>query len=359
MTALTEYTALLSDLISIPSVSREEKEAADCLERWMASHGLEPHREGNNLWCGECADDGRPAILLNAHIDTVRPAAGYTRDPFSPEIIGDRLYGLGSNDDGASLVSLLAVYRRLSVTEQPYRLIFSATAEEEVSGKGGLDMILPMLGDISLGIMGEPTEMQMAVAERGLLVLDCISHGTSGHAARDEGVNAIYEALKDIGWFRTHSFERVSDFLGPVKMSVTQINAGTQHNVVPDKCTFVVDVRPNGMYSNSELLGLIKASVSCDVKERSTRIGSSHIGMNHPVVLKGKEMGLACFGSPTTSNQALVSFPTVKIGPGDSARSHSADEYVLLSEISGAIDIYTRLLDGLDPRAGEDKAREH
>lgn len=338
---------LLMNMIRIPSVSREEKDAADYMERWMKGNGFEARRLGNNLWMESGPADGRPTILLNAHIDTVKPASGYTRDPFTPEIEDGCLYGLGSNDDGGSLIALLETYSRLIQKEQPYRLIFSATAEEEVSGKGGLDLILPELGRIDLGVMGEPTGMRMAVAERGLMVLDCTAYGKSGHAARNEGVNAIYKAIEDIQWFKSHSFDRVSDFLGAVKMSVTQISAGTQHNVVPDKCTFVVDVRPNGMYTNPELLELIKSSVSCEVKERSTRIGSSHLPMDHPAVVRGLSLGLEPFGSPTTSNQALCHFPTLKIGPGDSARSHSANEYIRLDEISNGVETYVALLDGL------------
>ena len=338
---------LLKNMIRIPSFSRDEGAVADFLERWMLTEGFAARRLGNNLWMESGPADGRPTILLNAHIDTVKPASGYTRDPFTPEIEDGCLYGLGSNDDGGSLVALLETYSRLIQKEQPYRLIFSATAEEEVSGKGGLDLILPELGLIDFGVMGEPTGMRMAVAERGLMVLDCTAYGKSGHAARNEGVNAIYKAIEDIQWFKSHSFDRVSDFLGAVKMSVTQINAGTQHNVVPDRCTFVVDVRPNGMYTNPELLELIKSSVSCEVKERSTRIGSSHLPMDHPAVVRGLSLGLEPFGSPTTSNQALCHFPTLKIGPGDSARSHTANEYIRLDEIADGIETYVALLDGL------------
>lgn len=338
---------LLKNMIRIPSFSRDEGAVADFLERWMLTEGFAVRRLGNNLWMESGPADGRPTILLNAHIDTVKPASGYTRDPFTPEIEDGCLYGLGSNDDGGSLIALLETYSRLIQKEQPYRLIFSATAEEEVSGKGGLDLILPELGRIDFGVMGEPTGMRMAVAERGLMVLDCTAYGKSGHAARNEGVNAIYKAIEDIQWFKSHSFDRVSDFLGAVKMSVTQINAGTQHNVVPDRCTFVVDVRPNGMYTNPELLEIIKSSVSCEVKERSTRIGSSHLPMDHPAVVRGLSLGLEPFGSPTTSNQALCHFPTLKIGPGDSARSHSANEYIRLDEIGDGIETYVALLDGL------------
>ena len=339
---------LLKHLISIPSISREETDAVDYMEAWMKDNGFDDvRRVGNNLWVESAPADDRPVILLNAHIDTVKPASGYTRDPFTPSVEDGRLYGLGSNDDGGSLIALLETYSRLKDTKQQYRLIYSVTAEEEVSGRGGLDLLLPEIGKVDFGIMGEPTGMRMAVAEKGLMVLDCTAFGKSGHAARNEGVNAIYKALESIDWFRTHEFDRVNDYLGPVKMTVTQINAGTQHNVIPDRCTFVVDVRPNGMYTNPELLALIKAAVPCEVKERSTRIGSSHLPMDHPAVVKGLSMGLEPFGSPTTSNQALSPFPTLKIGPGESSRSHSADEYVGLEEIDCGIETYIKLLDGL------------
>ncbi len=345
---ISDLTGLLERLVAIPSLSREEGPAADALEAWLGARGLRPHRSGNNLWCESAAPDGRPTLLLNAHIDTVRPAAGYTRPPFVPTWEEDRLYGLGTNDDGGSLVALLGAFLLLKDRGQPYRLVYSATAEEEVSGTGGIEEILPETGPVAFGLIGEPTCMRMAVAERGLLVLDCTAEGRSGHAAREEGVNALYQALPDIEWFRNYRFPRVSDHLGPVKMSVTQIHAGTQHNVVPDRCTFVVDVRPNGEYTNPELLALIKEAVPCQVQERSTRIGSSSLPLAHPFVQRGVSAGLEAFGSPTTSNQALVPFPTVKIGPGDSARSHTADEYILLEEISAGADLYVRLLDGLE-----------
>ncbi len=355
---LTEGVDLLVNLIRIPSISREEDMAADYLEAWLSSHGLSPHRVGNNLWCSDDAvkgEDGafflpassKPTLLLNAHIDTVKPAQGYTRDPFSPSVEGDYLYGLGSNDDGGSLVALTMAYSRLRLKDQPYRLVLSLTAQEEISGREGIESLFPYLGEISLGIMGEPTGMRMAVAERGLMVLDCTAHGKSGHAARNEGDNALYHAMDDISWFRSTVLERVSEHLGPVKMTVTQISAGTQHNVIPAECTFVVDVRPNGLYTNLELLSIIKESVKCDVKERSTRLGSSHIPMDHPVVRRGLSLGMEAFGSPTTSNQAVSHFTTLKIGPGDSSRSHTADEYILISEIEKGVEGYLSLLDGL------------
>ena len=244
-------------------------------------------------------------------------------------------------------MALLEAYSKLSTKPQPYRLVFSASAEEEVSGVNGFDLLLKDVGKVDFGVIGEPTGMDMAVAEKGLMVLDCTAHGISGHAASNEGVNAIYEALKDIDWFRYYQFPRVSEYLGPVKMSVTMISAGSQHNVVPDSCSFVVDVRPNGLYSNLELLGLIKESVACEVKERSTRLGSSQLPMDHPAVVRGLSLGLKPFGSPTTSNQSVSPFPTLKIGPGDSARSHGPDEYILLDEISQGVETYIKLLDGL------------
>lgn len=345
---IDKLTDILKGLVSIPSLSRQEKEAADYLEDRLVRIGLKPCRKGNNLWVEEeSRGDGRPVVLLNAHIDTVKPAPGYSRDPFTPVEDGDKIYGLGTNDDGASLVALLEAFLRLLPCPRSFRMIWSATAEEEVCGEGGLDSILPELGNIDLAIVGEPTGMRMAVAEKGLIVLDCMAHGRSGHAARDEGENAIYNALNDIEWFRNHRFERVSDYLGPVRMSVTMISGGLQHNVVPDTCNFVVDIRPNGLYSNVELLDIIRGSVSCDVVPRSLRHGSSHIDPGHPVVKRAESIGIELFGSPTTSNQTLLDFPSVKIGPGDSARSHTADEYILKSEIADAVDIYVELLEKL------------
>ncbi len=343
-----ESIALLQQMIATPSVSRDEACVADVIQQFMLGKGLLVNRQNNNLWIhsNNCADD-RPTILLNSHIDTVKPSAGYTRDPYQPTIEGDCLYGLGSNDAGAPMVSLLAAFRYLTQKEQPYHLIYACTAEEEVSGKNGIESLLPQLGHVDLAIVGEPTSMQPAVAEKGLMVLDCAAYGKSGHAARNEGVNAIYEALPNIEWFRTYKFDRISQFLGPVKMSVTQINAGTQHNVVPDVCRFVVDVRVNELYSNVELLELIKSHTSCEVKERSTRLNSSSISAEHPIVKRCVELGLKPFGSPTMSDQALMPFTSIKIGPGESSRSHTADEYVRLSEIEHGINMYIELLDGL------------
>lgn len=355
--ALTdESVELLKAMIAIPSVSRDEDSVADMLQERLAAWGLPVNRKGNNLWVREQAcSAGKPVILLNSHIDTVKPAAGYTRDPFTPSVEDGKLYGLGSNDAGGPLVSLLALFRYLTATEpeRPYSLVFAATAEEEVSGRNGLESILPAIGSVDLAIVGEPTGMQPAVAEKGLMVLDCTAFGKSGHAARNEGVNAIYQALPAIEWFRTHTFDRVSQFLGPVKMSVTQIEAGTQHNVVPDTCRFVVDVRVNDLYANTELLNLIKrecptAQMPLSIQERSTRLGSSHIPMNHPIVARALSLGLKPFGSPTMSDQALMPFTSIKIGPGQSSRSHTANEFIGLDEIRDGVRTYVSLLSGLE-----------
>lgn len=347
-----EATALLRRLISIPSVSRCETAAADALESWLHENGATPGRIGNNVyltsWDLSSEDDGRPVVLLNAHIDTVKPVSGWTRDPYDPAETDGRLYGLGSNDCGGGLVSLLAAYSQLIQQPQPYRLIWAASCEEEVSGKNGMELLLRHLPKIDVGIVGEPTGMRMAIAEKGLMVLDCTTFGVAGHAARNEGENAIYKALPDIEWFRSHRFPKESEMLGGVRMTVTVIQAGTQHNVIPDRCTFTVDVRSNDCYTNVELLNLIKDSVGCEVKERSTRLNSSSIAKDHPLVRRGLELGLATFGSPTLSDQALMSFASLKLGPGESERSHTADEYICLSEIERAIGTYVELLDDLE-----------
>ena len=257
------------------------------------------------------------------------------------------MYGLGSNDAGASVVSLLQVFLRLCRTTQPYNLIYLASCEEEVSGAGGIESVLPKLPPIALGIVGEPTGMHPAIAEKGLMVLDVTTRGKAGHAAREEGDNAIYKALKDIEWFRTYRPEKVSPLLGPVKMTVTQINAGTQHNVVPDCCTFVVDIRSNELYSNKELFDIIQAHIGSEAQARSFRLNSSHIDAEHPFVRRAVALGRTPFGSPTLSDQALMPFPSVKIGPGDSARSHTANEYILISELEEALELYYQLLDDL------------
>ena len=341
---------ILKGMISRPSFSRDEGLVADFLQQTWEKAGYKVNRSGNNLWLiAPGFDIEKPTLLLNSHIDTVKPASGWTRDPFAPEETDEeRLYGLGSNDAGASVVSLYECFRVLSEKGQPYNLIFLASCEEEVSGKNGLENVLPKLPPIAFAVVGEPTGMQPAVAEKGLMVLDCVSIGKSGHAARNEGINAIYLAMKDMEWFHTYQFPEKSDFLGPVKMSVTMIHAGTQHNVVPDRCEFTVDIRTNEFYSNERLFELIKQQVGCEVKARSFRLNSTRTDMNHPFVQRALLLGKTPFGSPTLSDQALMPFPSVKMGPGDSARSHVADEYIELMEIREAIDTYVRLLDGLE-----------
>jgi acetylornithine deacetylase len=343
-----EAVELLKMLVSTPSLSRHEEKAADIVEAFFKNKGFSPNRKGNNIyvWAGE-KDETKPTLLLNSHIDTVKPSDQWTYDPFVPTLENGKLTGLGSNDAGAPLVSLITTFLILSQKEQPYNLLFAASAEEEISGKNGISSVLDEFGHIDLGIIGEPTQMQMAVAEKGLMVLDCIAHGKQGHAAREEGVNAIYEALPDIEWFKTYRFPEESEFLGPVKMTVTGIKAGSQHNVVPDTCEFMVDVRINEHYSNRELYELISENVKCDVKARSFRLNSSGIPVDHPVVQRGINLGLSYYGSPTTSDQAVMNFTTLKIGPGDSARSHTADEYVYLHEIEKGIETYVKLLDNL------------
>lgn len=339
---------LLKELISIPRVSRQEGAAADAVERFMRSAGLNPRRSGNNVWsvCRDFNPD-RPTLLLNSHIDTVKPVAGWSRNPCSPDVDPDsgRLYGIGSNDAGASLVSLMAAYRCLYEKIGGYNVVFLASAEEEVSGKDGISSVLPMLPPIDVAVVGEPTGMNPAIAEKGLMVLDGVVRGRSGHAARNEGVNAIYRAIPVVERLRTLELPKVSATLGPVKISVTQISAGTQHNVVPDECRMVVDVRTTDAYSNEDTLEMIRAAVpECELTPRSTRLQPSGIDADNRLVQRLVMMGKEPFGSPTLSDQALLRCPSVKVGPGDSARSHTADEYIRLDEIREAIEIYLRML---------------
>lgn len=339
---------LLKEMISTPSFSREEHNVAEVLISCMRKMGFSPDRKGNNLWIrNKDFDPSKPTILLNSHMDTVRPVSGWTKDPFFPEVDGDTLYGLGSNDAGASLVCLLHAFFMLTQKKQDYNLIFLASCEEEVSGNAGAEAVVPELPEITFGIVGEPTQMNPAIAEKGLLVLDCTSYGKAGHAARNEGENAIYKAIKDIEWFRTYEFPQTSELLGPVKMTVSMVSAGTQHNVVPDKCDFVVDVRSNELYSNEELYHIIDKHTDCEVKPRSFRLNSSRISLENPFVQRAIIIGKTPYGSPTLSDQTFMPFPTLKMGPGDSARSHTANEYIHLSEIREAIELYVKLLDGL------------
>lgn len=341
---------LLKSLIATPSVSREEKDAADIVEDFLLGAGFTPSRKGNNVWATAPGfDASRPTILLNSHIDTVRPAEGWTRDPFcADDSDGETLFGLGSNDAGASVVSLAAAFQWIARTEQSYNLIFLASCEEEVSGKGGIESVLPDLPPIAVAIVGEPTGMRPAIAEKGLMVLDGEIRGRAGHAARNEGENAIYNALPVIETLRTLRLPEESLYLGPVRISVTQISAGTQHNVVPDRCKIVVDVRTVDAYTNEETLRLIREAVpKCQLTARSTRLRPSSIAAGHPLVQRFIMTGREPFGSPTLSDQALMPFPSVKIGPGDSARSHTADEFIRLDEIREAIQLYVSALDGL------------
>lgn len=344
---VSDAVQLLKKLIATPSVSRNEKNAADIMEQTIRSYGFEPQREANNLWIIDPHyDESRPTLLLNAHIDTVKPVTSWSRDPFSPDVEDGVLYGLGSNDCGGGLCSLLQIFRMLTEKPQSYNLIYLASAEEEVSGKDGITRALPLLPHIDLAIVGEPTGMNPAVAEKGLMVLDVIAHGKSGHAARNEGVNAIYEALDDMRWIRDYKFEKVSEFLGPTKMTLTVVNAGTQHNVIPDKCTMLVDIRTNEFYDNEEVYEFIRQHLKSEVKAHSFRLKSSRIDPEHPLIRKCVAMGMKPFGSPTLSDQALMHFPSFKLGPGESSRSHSANEFIRISEIRDAIAKYETLLDG-------------
>ena len=344
---VSDAVQLLKKLIATPSVSRNEKDAADIMEQTIRSYGFEPQREANNLWIIDPHyDESRPTLLLNAHIDTVKPVASWSRDPFSPDVEDGVLYGLGSNDCGGGLCSLLQIFRMLTEKPQSYNLIYLASAEEEVSGKDGITRALPLLPHIDLAIVGEPTGMNPAVAEKGLMVLDVIAHGKSSHAARNEGVNAIYEALDDMRWIRDYKFEKVSEFLGPTKMTLTVVNAGTQHNVIPDKCTMLVDIRTNEFYDNEEVYEFIRQHLKSEVKAHSFRLKSSRIDPEHPLIRKCVAMGMKPFGSPTLSDQALMHFPSFKLGPGESSRSHSANEFIRISEIRDAIAKYETLLDG-------------
>ena len=345
---ITNYTndavELLKELIAIPSVSRDETKAADKLAEYLTKWGLPYGREGNNLWVG-CPnwDNNRPTVMLNAHIDTVKPVNSWTRDPFTPTQEGDMLYGLGANDCGGGLVALLQAYRIMLQRQRSFNILFVASAEEEVSGENGFSRVLPLLPKIDVG---EPTGMHPAIAEKGLMVIDGYAHGKSGHAARNEGVNAIYEALDDLVWIRDYKFRKVSPLLGATKMTVTVVEGGTQHNVIPDTLHFIIDVRTNEFYQNEYLFNfLCKKMTKCELRARSFRLHSSSISPDHPIVKRCIKRGMIPFGSPTLSDQALMPFPSLKLGPGESSRSHSADEFIKISEIDYAIQTYVGLLE--------------
>lgn len=338
---------LLKQLIATPSFSKEEEQTAAIIETFLKVNGVITKRHLNNVWAkNKYFDQRKPTLLLNSHHDTVKPNKAYTMDPFLPQEKEGKIFGLGSNDAGGSLVALIAVF--LYFYEQQdltYNLVFAATAEEEISGHNGIEALLAHLPKIECGIVGEPTQMQMAIAERGLLVLDITATGKAGHAARNEGENALYAALADIDWFRNYRFERISPLLGQVKMTVTIIETENKaHNVVPSQCRFVVDVRVNELYTFEEILTAIESNIQSEVVARSLRMRSTSISLEHPLVKAGMQLTRTYYGSPTTSDKALMPFPTLKMGPGDSARSHTADEYIYSAEINEGIDLYIQLL---------------
>ncbi|MEQ9166924.1 MAG: M20 family metallo-hydrolase [Fulvivirga sp.] len=337
---------LLKQLISTPSLSKEEDKTAALIADWFKNENIEWKRDQNNIWAtNKYFDSNKATILLNSHHDTVKPNKGYTKDPFSPEIEDGKLYGLGSNDAGASLVSLMATFSHFySQQNLKYNLVIAATAEEENSGPNGLAHLKTQLSPIDFAIVGEPTGMNLAIAEKGLLVIDGMAKGTAGHAAHPNDDNAIYNGLKDIQWIEQYQFPKVSDLLGPVKMTVTQINAGQQHNVVPDNCHFVVDVRVNECYSNEEVFDTINKNTKSEMAARSFRLNSSSIPLDHPFVQGGIKLGRTTYGSPTLSDQAILTCPSVKVGPGDSTRSHQADEYIYLNEVEEGIGLYIKML---------------
>ncbi len=344
-----QATALLKQLIAVPSTSRNEADTAAVLYNHLVESGIATVRRlYNNVYARSSRwDDAKPVLLLNSHHDTVKPAAAWTRDPFTPVVEGDRLYGQGSNDAGASVVSLIAAFKYYYDKELPFNLLLAISAEEEVTGEHGIRALLPELGRIDMAIVGEPTQLQAAVGERGLVVLDCVSHGRRGHAARNEGVNALYIALDDINVMRSYQPPVVSSLLGPVKFTVTMIESGTQHNVVPDECKWVMDVRTTDAYTNEQIVELVRGVVKSDVTPRSTRIRASAIDESHRLVATAVAMGSKPYVSPTTSDMSQMSFPSLKIGPGDSARSHTADEYIRLAEIGEGIDFYIDYLSRL------------
>jgi acetylornithine deacetylase len=346
---MQEYLDLLKILVSTPSVSREEDKAANIIREFLNSKNIGFNCKFNNTWTyNKHFNSGKPTILLNSHIDTVKPAPGWQRDPYQATEEGDKITGLGSNDAGGSLVGLLATFVFFNQRENlPFNLIFAATAEEEVSGEKGVASILEEMPEINFALVGEPTSMELAIAEKGLMVLDCYAHGKAGHAAREEGVNAFYLALEDIEKLRNYRFSKVSELLGPVKLTITQIQAGTQHNVIPDICHFVVDVRTNEFYHNEDVFNILSGLVRSELKARSFRLNSSSLSMDHPFILRAREMNIALYGSPTTSDQAVIPWSSVKMGPGDSARSHTANEYILKSEVMHGIQQYCRMLEGL------------
>lgn len=345
-----EAILLLKKLIATPSFSGQENKAADMVNTFLQKAGIKTKRKVNNIWAeNKHFKAGLPVLLLNSHLDTVHPNDSWQLDPFKPQIRDGRLYGLGSNDAGGSLVALMAAFRYFYQRKDlHYNFIFAATAEEENSGYHGIESILPELENIEITIVGEPTNMKMAVAEKGLMVLDCTAPGKAGHAARNEGENAIINAMKDIEWFHSYQFPTESELLGPIRMTVTIIEAGNQHNIIPDSCKFTVDIRTTDTYTHEEILEIIQKKVISKVEPRSIRLRPSKIEMYHPIVQAAEELHIPLFGSPTTSDQAVIPFPSVKMGPGESERSHTADEFIYLAEIEGGIEVYITLFEKLN-----------
>ena len=342
-----EAVALLKELIATPSFSKEEEETAAIIGKFFALKGIPASRVGNNIYSlNKHYDTTKPSVLLNSHHDTVKPNKGYTFDPFNPHEKEGKLFGLGSNDAGGCLVSLIAVFLYFYDKENlSHNIVFAASAEEEISGVNGIELVLPYLGKIDFGIVGEPTQMEMAIAERGLMVIDCTANGKSGHAARNEGENALYIAVNDINWIRNYKFEKVSPLLGESRLTVTVIGTeNQQHNVVPSQCKFVIDVRVNELYTFEEILDALQQNLKSQFKPRTTRMKSTSIPMDHPIIKAGITLGRGYYGSPTTSDKALMPFPALKMGPGDSARSHTADEYIYIDEIRSGIELYIQLL---------------
>ena len=342
---MSEAINLLKQLIATPSFSHEEEKAAELIFDFLSKKGVAAQRIQNNVYaCNLHFDESKPTLLLNSHHDTVKPTSAYTIDPFMPLEKDGKLFGLGSNDAGGSLVTLIQAFCHYYDKKMSYNLILAITAEEEVAGNNGIALLLKHLPTIDCAIVGEPTQMNVAIAERGLMVLDCTAHGIPGHAARNEGDNALYHAIDDINWFRKFYFPKISPLMGEVKMTVTQINAGTQHNVVPGECRFVVDVRPTDVYDNTEIVDIIRQHVKCDVVPRSTKHKASAIAENHSLVQTAKKLNIPLYVSPTTSDMVNMPFPAIKIGVGDSARSHQADEYVYIKEIEDGIQHYIEFI---------------
>jgi len=342
-----EAVGLLKQLIATPSFSKEENDTAEIICAFFTKHNVPFARVGNNIYAkNKQYDVNKPSILLNSHHDTVLPNKGYTMDPFTPFEKDGKLFGLGSNDAGGCLVSLMATFLHFyNQADTTHNVVFAASAEEEISGVNGIELVLPFLGNIDFGIVGEPTKLEMAVAERGLMVIDCLAIGRAGHAARNEGENALYKAVDDINWIRNYKFDKVSDLLGDSRLTVTVIDTDNkQHNVVPAQCKFVIDVRVNELYTFEEILNALKANLKSQFKPRTTRMKSTSIALDHPLVLAGMQLGKGYYGSPTTSDKALMPFPTLKMGPGDSARSHTADEFIYLDEIKNGIETYIKMV---------------